>query len=50
VFGYVVQGLDIAMATKQGTIIQSVKIQRVGPKANAFDAKAVFTELSGVSF
>ena len=42
VFGKVVEGMDIAMATKQGEVIQSVVIERSGKSAKAFDAPSVF--------
>ena len=42
VFGKVVEGMDIAMATKQGEVIESVVIERSGKPAKAFDAPNVF--------
>ena len=43
VFGKVVEGMDIAMETKQGEVIQSVVIERSGKPAKAFDAPSIFT-------
>lgn len=42
VFGQVVEGMEVAMATKQGEVIQSVVIERSGKTAEAFDAVEVF--------
>ena len=42
VFGKVVEGMDVAMATKQGEIIESVVIERSGKSAKAFDAVGVY--------
>ncbi len=44
VFGHVVQGQDIVNNMKQGTVMESVKIYRVGKDAKAFDAAKMFTE------
>ncbi|GIV34093.1 MAG: peptidyl-prolyl cis-trans isomerase [Chitinophagales bacterium] len=44
VFGFVVQGQDVVNKIKQGTVMESVKIIRVGKEAKAFDAPKVFEE------
>ena len=42
VFGQVVEGMDVAMATKQGEVIKSVVIERSGKSAKSFNAPSVF--------
>lgn len=37
VFGYVVDGQDVVDSIRQGDTIESIRIQRVGPEAQAFD-------------
>ncbi|HXH17763.1 MAG TPA: peptidylprolyl isomerase [Chitinophagales bacterium] len=44
VFGHVVQGQEIVNATKQGDVMQAVKIYRIGKEAKEFDAAKVFEE------
>ncbi len=36
IFGEVVEGLDVVMSIKQGDIVQAVRIERIGAKAEAF--------------
>lgn len=43
VFGYVIEGQDVVNAIAQGDKIDSIRITRVGEKAAAFDAAAVFS-------
>ncbi|MEX2528708.1 MAG: peptidylprolyl isomerase [Gemmatimonadota bacterium] len=45
VFGEVVSGLDVVMSIRQGDVIDSLRIQRVGPEAEAFqaDTRSFFT-------
>jgi len=45
VFGYVVEGQDVVDAIAQGDLMDSVRITRIGEKAEAFDAPAVFEEM-----
>jgi peptidylprolyl isomerase len=44
VFGYVVEGQDVVDAIAQNDVMQSVRIEAVGPSAEAFDAGAVLAE------
>lgn len=50
VFGHVVKGQDVVNAIRQGDVMESVRILRVGKEAKAFDALKVFKEKSGVDF
>jgi peptidylprolyl isomerase len=50
VFGHVVKGQDVVNAIRQGDVIESIRILRVGKDAKAFDAFKVFKEKSGVDF
>lgn len=45
VFGYVTEGMEVVNAIEKGDKIITVKIIRVGDKANAFDALATFNKL-----
>lgn len=42
VFGYVVEGQEVVDKTKQGDILSSLTIERIGASAEAFDAIEVF--------
>ena len=42
VFGYVVEGMSVVQQVAKGEVINSVKIERVGPDATAFDASKTF--------
>ena len=42
VFGYVVEGMTVVQQVAKGEVINSVKIERVGPDATAFDAAKTF--------
>lgn len=42
VFGHVVEGKDVVDAIAQGDNINSIKIERIGDEAMAFDAMAAF--------
>lgn len=44
VFGHVVSGQEVVDAVRQGDLMNSVEIIRVGKAAKAFDASAVFNE------
>lgn len=44
VFGYVVQGMDVVDAIREGDKIESVNIERVGDKAKAFNPATYFTD------
>lgn len=44
VFGHVVQGQEIVNNTKQGEVMKTVKIYRIGKEAKEFDAAKVFEE------
>jgi cyclophilin family peptidyl-prolyl cis-trans isomerase len=47
VFGHVVRGMDVVMSIVQGDVVESVKIVRVGKKANAFKPDtAMFTKMA----
>lgn len=50
VFGHVVKGQDVVNAIRQGDVIESIRILRIGKEAKAFDAFKVFKEKSGVDF
>ncbi|MDW8410241.1 MAG: peptidylprolyl isomerase [Flavobacteriales bacterium] len=50
VFGRVVKGQEVVNAIRQGDVIESVRILRIGKEAKAFDAFKVFKEKSGVDF
>lgn len=50
VFGHVVKGQDVVNAIRQGDVIESIRILRIGKDAKAFDAFKVFKEKSGVDF
>lgn len=45
IFGHVVSGQAIVNQMKQGEVMQSVRIVRQGPRAENFDAAAVFAAL-----
>lgn len=47
VFGFVVEGMDVVMDSRQGDQMQKVEIIRNGEEAKAFDAVAVFNEKMG---
>ena len=49
VFGYVTDGLTAVYKVQQGDVIEGVRIVRVGSEAEAFDAPAIFKEMSGVT-
>lgn len=44
VFGHVVKGQEVVNTTRQGAIMKTVKIYRIGKDAQAFDAPKVFEE------
>jgi len=44
IFGHVVQGQNIVDSTKQGDVLKTVKIYRVGKDAKKFDGAKVFEE------
>jgi len=44
VFGNVIEGQDVVDAIKQGDVIESLTIDRIGEAAQAFDAAATFNE------
>lgn len=48
VFGYVTSGQDVVNAIAQGDRIESVRIERVGEKAKAFDATQVLAANAGM--
>lgn len=48
VFGYVIEGQGTVDLIAQGDVIKSVEIIRKGAVAEAFDAPAVFSKLSGI--
>lgn len=50
VFGHVVKGQDVVNAIRQGDVMESIRIVRIGKEAKAFDAFKVFKEKSGVDF